>query len=464
MYDTLIYKDAQGKFQPGVAESWSISKDELTWTFKIRKGIKFHNGDDLTAADVKFTLDRLTDPKTIHVVAGDVAAEIKSIDVVDTYTVAVNTKRPFGWFDLEFSDLMDYGIVPKNYFEKVGVDYFREHPIGSGPFKFVSRKKSENIKYEAIDSHWRQTSYYKDLEIRVVPEDSTRLAMLRQGQADIIDVPLSFKKEAQAANVRLITVPDMVTTQINFPVYVNPEKDPGYNANWPLMKKEVRMALNLAVNKDEIIKQVLAGEGRPQQLTVAMPTDLGWNPRWQPYPYDPQRAKELLAQAGYPNGFELKLLLVKRPGIPDLPTMGEAVANYWEKIGIRVKMEPADYSARVRADIRDRKMAYTFTHSNGPHMIHNLWWMQYAPSYTYTFLDGYPEMIPIMERARQATDPKVREEYLWAAGNIIMDNYMAVPLAWVNAVFAVSSKVGDWPLTANNGGPINYNFITPPGY
>ena len=211
MYDSLVGFDLQkGGVGPGVAESWELAEDGLTWTFHLRPGQKFHNGDPLTAQDVKFSLQRQMAPNSLAAAAATMRRTIKSIDVVDDLTVQINTNTPQIGLPPSLSRAVapEGAVMPKDYIEKVGEEEFRRKPIGSGPWRFVRSVPGDRIEFEAVDyPHWRGTPHFKNLQILLVPEESTRIAMVRTGEAAIASIGPDTMLSASRGGLEVLSVP-----------------------------------------------------------------------------------------------------------------------------------------------------------------------------------------------------------------------------------------------------------------
>src|SRR6185312_15725638 len=207
MYDSLIgFNFEKGGIGPGVAERWELSPDGLTWTFYIRPGQTFHNGDKLTAHDVKFSLERQMGPGSLASAAASMRRTIKSIEVIDDLTVKVNTNTPQLGMPAGLSRAVapEGAIMPKAYIEKVGEEEFRKKPIGSGPWKFVRNVPGDRIEFTAVANHWRGTPSFKDLHVLLVPEESTRVAMVRTGEAAIASIGPETMMGAARAGLEVV--------------------------------------------------------------------------------------------------------------------------------------------------------------------------------------------------------------------------------------------------------------------
>jgi peptide/nickel transport system substrate-binding protein len=348
VWDSLVGFDLEkGGIGPGVAERWERAADGKSWTFYLRKGLKFHNGDPLTGHDVKFSLERKMSPESIASGAAALRRAIDKIDVVDDHTVRVHTKGIIPHFAASLSRavFMEGTVMPKKYIEAVGVKGFREKPIGSGPWKFVRSVPGDRIEYEAVTTpHWRGTPQFKRLVLLLVPEQSTRLAMVRTGEASIASIGPDAIKEAQAGGMKIVSVPGTMQAVYQFWGLYRPEVKSS-----PLNDVRVREALSLAIDRQQIIDHVMGKQARwPMPFAVFRYSSDVEIARWEDWSksalrYDPARAKKLLADAGHPNGFRMTFWNTALPGTPFMVQIGEAVAGFWEKIGVKVEMKTVEW-------------------------------------------------------------------------------------------------------------------------
>ncbi|HYX00830.1 MAG TPA: ABC transporter substrate-binding protein [Reyranella sp.] len=350
MYDALVgFNLAKGGIGPGVAERWELSPDGLAWTFHIRPGQTFHNGDKLTAHDVKFSLERQMSPNSLASAAASMRRIIKNIEVVDDVTVKVHTAGPQIGLPASLSRAVapEGAIMPKAYIEKVGEEEFRKKPIGSGPWKFVRNVPGDRIEFTAVDTpHWRGRPHFKDLQVLLVPEESTRVAMVRTGEAAIASIGPETMLGAARAGLEILSVPGTMQAIFQFWGTWKPElKDS------PLAKPRVRQALSLAVDRKQVIEHVMNGKARlPYPFATFGYTDYYSADRWEKwaadaYRYDPALAKKILAEEGYPKGFELKFANTALPGTQYMVDIGTAIADMWTKIGVKVTLKHYEWGA-----------------------------------------------------------------------------------------------------------------------
>ncbi|NKC12107.1 MAG: hypothetical protein GKR94_07855 [Gammaproteobacteria bacterium] len=350
VFDALVgYNYQQGGIGPGVAERWVLGDDGQSWTFHLQKGLKWHNGDALTAHDVKFSLERTMSEDSLASRARSLRRNVNSIEVIDDLTVKVNTNGVQVHFPATLSRAVfqEGQLMPKQYIESVGVEEFRKNPVGSGPWKFAQSVPGDYVEYDAVEhNHWRGKPNFEKLRIHLVPEESTRVAMVRTGEAAIAAISPESIEEAKAAGLKVVSVPATMQAIYQFwGAWRENQKDN------PIADVRVREALSLAIDRKAIIEHVMYGEARwPMPFaTFQYSSDMDIA-RWQGWSkealrYDPKRAKELLAEAGYPNGFELKFANTALPGTPYMTQIGVTVADFWTKIGVDVKLRNYEWGA-----------------------------------------------------------------------------------------------------------------------
>src|SRR3989454_4111734 len=361
MYENLLTRDPKtGELSPLLGERWKVADGGRTWASYLRKGVQFHGGrGELTAEDVKFTFATLAREGSANSLAPEFRL-IKSMEIEDPYTITVRFEKPF----VVFGNKVNQGlfasvafIQSKRHVGSAKDDGAERQPVATGPWKFVEHVRGDRIVYEAVENHWRATPHFKRLVFLQVPGPATRMALLRAGSADVIESGGEYVDELKKVGMRTLTMPNTAAIWVilggQWPT--RPSYDP--KVPWALPDAErarkVRLALNLAVDKKAIFQQVLGGAGTAVGTVNYYPTD-PWisESLLKPIPYDPARARTLLAEAGYPSGFEVTMNLTAWPGRGYLPDVGEAVATYWEKIGLKVKRRAVDragFSAGFRA-------------------------------------------------------------------------------------------------------------------
>jgi peptide/nickel transport system substrate-binding protein len=337
LHDALVKPMPGNLNAPCLAESWSMSKDGRTWEFVIRKGARFHNGDPVTAEDVKFSFERYK-----GAAATLFKDRVREVQVVDATHVRFQLKEPWPDF-MTFYGTSASGaayVVPKKYVEKVGEDAYRKAPVGAGPYKFVSFQPGVELVLEAFDGYWRKTPSVKRLVLRSIPDESTRAAALKRGE---VDVAYYFNGPI-ADDIRRTPGLTLSPTRTNGVLWVMfPEQ---WTPGSPWMDKRVRLAASLAIDRQAINEAESLGFSGPTGNIVprhqefALPVD--------PDPYDPKRAKALLAEAGYPNGFDAG----EFTPYPPYTSMGEAIANYLAAVGIKTRVRTMERAAFLTACAR----------------------------------------------------------------------------------------------------------------
>ena len=326
IFDPLVWFDENGKATANLATSWSAI-DDLTWEFKLRDDVKWHDGTPFTAQDVKFTMDRILNPDT-KARSSVYFKHIASTEVVDDHTVRFKTNEPYGYM----AEMMVlFRPVSKAYWEQAGNDGFLTKPIGTGPYKFVEWVKDDHVTLEANEDYWGGEPALKKVTFKDVPDGSTRVAMLMSGEADLItNVP-----------------PNVFPLLSKNPNYTVTQGQGGRNAFVgmnsfapPYNDVRVRQALNYAVDWDKIIKTVMAGYASRVPSFGSQIAD-GYDPALPPYPYDPEKAKQLLAEAGYPDGFETEFIGPVGWFLND-KQVAQAVAGYLEAVGVKSKLSLTD--------------------------------------------------------------------------------------------------------------------------
>jgi peptide/nickel transport system substrate-binding protein len=321
---------------PAVAKSWKIAPDWSYVDFDIKPGIKFHNGDPLTAEDVKFSFETHMRPELRMVLGFAYRSRIKDIEVLGPYKVRFNLKMPAP--DLWKRLWWNGAIMPKKYRETVGDAGFADKPIGSGPFKWVDYKQDQYYTLEAVPNHHRKTPEFKTLKIIMVQDDSTRMAMLKAGEADIIVLAGAHIPQVKAdSNLKLMQTKHIIGQTLAYADLPFPEEKS------PFLDIRVREAASLAIDRKGICDKVLFGGAEPYGEVIS-PYSLGWDQTIKPDPYNPERAKKLLAEAGYPNGFQTII-----NAMPAYKVWIEAIAANLANVGIKADIKIIEGAAWLAA-------------------------------------------------------------------------------------------------------------------
>lgn len=337
IYDTLVHRDATLSLKPGLALSWR-AVDPTTWEFKLRKGVKFHDSEPFNAEAVKFSFDRMLDPATHWPGAGDLRL-IKAVTVVDDYTVRFTTSQP--WPELP-RFLGYYGmIVPPGYLKQGGDDALVRHPVGTGPYRFVNWVKDDHVELEANPDYWGGRPSIGRVTIRVIPTDAARVAELLAGSVQLANLlpPELFSAVRTSSKLKLVVGKSL---SVFFVIYnlVNIPKDR------PLADPRVRQALNYAIDRKAIVASVMHNVGAPV-ATFCTQVMEGCDPSIPPFGYDPNKARALLREAGYPNGFDFSISGTSGtyPGDRDIVL---AVAEQLNRIGVRTKVDVTEIGVQLR--------------------------------------------------------------------------------------------------------------------
>ncbi len=329
LHDALVKPMPGNPQAPSLAESWTASKDGLTYEFVLRKGARFHNGDPVTAEDVKFSFERYRGTS-----ARVLKDRVEAVETLDSGRVRFRMKQPWPDFLTFYSSATGAGwIVPKKYVEKIGDDGYKKSPIGAGPYRFVSSTPGVEVVLEAFDQYWRKTPNVKRLVFKVIPDESTRLAALKRGEADIAYSIRGALAEELRRTPGLTLNPAVI--QAPFWLYFADQWDP----KSPWHDKRVRLAANYAIDRKAINQAETLGFSKITWSIIPSTFDFFWQP--PAYPYDPARAKQLLAEAGHPNGFDGGEYFCDTA----YANLGEAAANYLQAVGIRVRLRPLERAA-----------------------------------------------------------------------------------------------------------------------
>jgi peptide/nickel transport system substrate-binding protein len=459
LYDALVgFNLEQGGIGPGVAESWEISEDGLSWTFRLREGQTFHNGDPVTAEDVEFSIERIRSEESVTAQSAALRRLITGIEVIDDLTIRFETAGIQVYFPTLFSRAIfhDGTIMPKKYIEEVGVEEFRRNPVGSGPWKFVRSVPGDFVEYEAVDGHWRGSPNFERLIIMQVPEESTRMAMVRTGEVAIASISPEAIREVRGAGLKLVSVPATMQAIYQFwGVHRDQVKDS------PLRDVRVREALSLAIDRQQIIDHVMDGEAQWPMPFAAFGYSLDMDvEHWQQWSkeafrYDPDRAKELLAEAGYPDGFKVSFANTYLPGTPYMIDIGLTVADFWSRIGVEAEVQHYEWGAFRPLQFEDQPQLTgraSMYRTAGRPVVTTRYHVAYHPEGVHRIIgtaDNCDEICreyaEVHEAVEKERDDHKRAELTDRLVEIAASTWMAVPLIEGMGYWAVNpDKVGQF--------------------
>lgn len=424
IHDALVRPYPGQKMGPSVAESWTESEDGLTYEFKLRPNLKFHNGDPLTTEDVKFSFDRYSGAaaKTLH-------EHVKQVEIVDPRVVRFHMDAPWPDFMTFFGTTASgAGIVlPKKYLTEVGDDGFKKHPIGVGPYKFVSTKPGIEVVLEAFTDYWRRVPNVKTLVMRSVPEATTRALMVQTGEADIgiaLDGPDA--EGLQKHGVKIVSSKHASIFWIEFPKQWDPKS--------PWHDERLRQAVNYALDRKGINHAACLDFCPPAGVIV--PRVMEFALQVEPPPYDPAKAKQLLADAGYPNGFDAGDFAA----IPGFPTVAEAVVNDLNAVGIRVRLRQME-RATFYANWLEKKLPAIYmvasgNSGNAASRVESFIWSKGAYAN-----GGYPDIDELFLRQASERDATKREAMLDKIQQLTIDRVMFAPIMDLRTLNGIGPRV-----------------------
>jgi peptide/nickel transport system substrate-binding protein len=427
LHDALL-KPMPGKsLAPSLAEWWSVSPDGLVYEFVLRKGVRFHNGDPVTSEDAKFSFERYR-----GVSAKPLKDRVASIETPDPGRLRFRLKQPWPDFLTIYATPATGAnwIVPKKYVERVGEDGFKKAPVGAGPYRFVSSTPGIELVLEAVDGYWRKPPAVKRLVFKSVPDASTRLAMLKKGDADVAYL-LAGALGEEVQRTPGLTLRPTPFTSTHWIVFAD-QWDPSS----PWHDRRVRLAATSAVDRQAINQAESLAFSRITGSIIPTSFEFYWQP--PVIPFDVARARQLLAEAGYPKGFEAGDLWC------DTSVCGyaETVLNYLQAVGIRTRLRPLERAAFLTA-MREKKLkglAFTISgiHGNAATRIE-----AFAASGGVNALGGYADIDGLFREQATELDPKKREAILHRVQQLIHDKVMFLPIWQLAALTGYGPRVAE---------------------
>jgi peptide/nickel transport system substrate-binding protein len=432
IHDALVRPLPGHKMAPSLAESWTESPDGKTYEFKIRRGVKFHNGDPVTSDDVRFSFERYQGAG-----AKELKARVRQLETPDPLTVRFHLKEPWPDFMTFYGTTATAAgiVLPRKYVEQVGPDGFRQRPLGAGPFKFVSQRQGVDVTLEANPDHWRHAPHIKKLVLKGVPDSTTRLTMLKSGQTDyalFLDGPEgeSVKRDPR------YTLVDTRHASI-FWIEFAEQWDP--KSMWH--DKRLRQAVSFALDRKVINEAACLGFCPPAGVIVPRVMDFAL--QVPPPPYDPARAKQLLAEAGYPQGLDAGDFAA----IPGFPTVADAALNNLNAVGIRMRMRPMEraafYAAWKDKQLRGLFMTAVGNSGNAATRVEAFIYSKGAWAY-----GGYPDIDELFVQQARERNAAKREAILHKIQQLTVDRVMFAPIMDLRGLIGVGPRVADHAMHA----------------
>src|SRR6266480_1886367 len=437
LHDALVKPMPGNLNSPSLAESWTVSKDGRTWEFVLRKGPRFHNGDPVTAEDVKFSFERYRGA------ASSILKErVREVQVVDPGRVRFQLKEPWPDF-MTFYGTSASGaawIVPKKYVEKVGDDGFKKAPIGAGPYKFVSFNPGVELTVEAFEGYWRKVPSIRRIVIKSIPDESTRLAALKRGEVDgIYWITGELAEDLQRSPGLTLAVGHTASQWLYFPEQWDPKS--------PWHDLRVRQAANLGLDRSNINQAIQLGHALLHD-NAFVPAHFEFYRKAPPPPFDPAKAKQLLAEAGHPNGFDAGPLYCDAA----FSNIGEAMANSLGEVGIRANLRPVERAAFYKS-FSEKKyngliMGGSAAFGNAATRLEAF--AVKGGAYAY---GSYPDIDALFQQQAGELDHAKREALLFQIQQLVQEKVIAAPLWQLAALSGVGPRIGEAMIGAIAGDP-----------
>lgn len=433
IFEGLVDRDLDLELNPGLAESWEY-KDDLTLQFKLREGVTFHNGEPFNADAVKFTFDRLLGEEGAKGPQQSNYTSIDSVEVVNDFEVIFHLNSPD---PVLLTKLSSYGavIVPPKYIQENTDEFFNDNPVGTGPFKMVDYKRDQYAKLEKFDGYWKEGLPKLDgVTFRFIPEASTRLAELQTGKVDVSKrIEISQAKTVKDA-------PYIELKEVGTPTVYSLRFDTGQGI---VDDKLVRQALNYAVDKDAIIEEILEGYGKPIS-TYQSELSFGDNPDLKPYPYDPEKAKELLAEAGVAEGTELELFVPGNDG--NFKEISQIISFYFEEVGIKLKINSADATTLTSELIPGGKAGHMYRQGWGGWTLDfdNTAYLMYSEGEHWNPSFKDPKVEELLKAERSTVDQDERQDIFMELTEVLYDLAPEINLYQEVGLYGVNERLVDF--------------------
>lgn len=410
VYDGLVWRDSNGELVPALAESWEFL-EPTKLQMNLRQGVKFHNGDEFTADDVLFSFNRLLDADNPVPLSSYVQGSIESVEKVDDYTVIITTPAPRALLVAEVARIV---ILSEDAVQAAGESYGQE-PVGTGPFKFVQWDKNEKVVFEAFDEHWRGRPSVDRVVFRIIPDDFARYAALLAGEVDVISnlPPERIAEVEEDPNVKVGAVHSVRNIFVGMNTWEPPFDD-----------VRVRQAMNHAVDVQLIVDTIFDGHAYPNG-SACNQVLTGYDPNFQGYEYDPEKAKALLAEAGYPDGFEVTFWGPNGKYLKDKEVQ-EAIGAQLSEIGVTVRHEMPEWAEYWGNYSEGNLDGLMFLGTGNPLIDCDMTMTYRFYSKTAGQFFNSPELDALIEAEQQEVDPEARQEIF-----VEIQQYLKDQAAWI---------------------------------
>ncbi|MDD2495478.1 MAG: ABC transporter substrate-binding protein [Tissierellia bacterium] len=411
IFDRLIRQEADGTLTPGLAENWELSEDGKSITFKIRKDVKFHNGETMTADDVVFSLNRAIQSKYLQ----EYVSMMEEAEKIDDETVTLTTKYAYG--------PIEYCVAKIDIVNKAAVEAdpegFGRQPIGTGAYKFIELKSGDKIIAERFDDYYRGKAPIKNLVFKIITDSSTAVVALENGEVDLLSQPALADRQNLINNDKVL----YYETELNGNNYIAFNNTEGMFNN-----QKLREAISYAIDKESMLLGAIEGAGVAVDNAIPR-VSFGYSDKVKGNPYDPEKAKQLLAEAGYPDGFSIKLKTMDSATYYK-PT--EVLQDQLAQIGITAeieKMERGAYLSDVYSnaiyDMTVMSMVYEITDADAIYAFFHSDMIENGQNF---FRVNNPELDKLLDAGRSSTDEAKRKEIYEKVGQLLNDEVVLIPL------------------------------------
>ena len=433
IYNNLVRFDSKLKIIPDLATEWKQADDGVTWTFKLRKNVVFHDGTNFDAEAVKYNINRILDYKTGSS-RRSVLDIIKSVEVADAYAVKIVTRYPRESFLYQLAHPVA-GMVSPTAAEKYGVEKLGLNPVGTGAFKFVKWLPDEKLEFAAFDKYYEGVPKVSSLTFKIVPEDSSRVMLLESGQVDVaVRLPVNdVARLKRNQNIAMTTTPTIMTMYIALNNQKAPFNDP-----------QVRLALNHAVNRNALVNELVSGSAVVAD-SVVPPGVRGYS-NIGAYAYDPHMAKQLLNQAGYPDGFEFTLWTTEGRYLMD-KQVAKAIQAQMQAVGVQMNIRTWEFQA-LMSEVKKGQfdavlLGWSASTADADQALYPVFESSQFPPMANRAFYKNNEVDELLSNAKTEPDQLKRDEIYKQVQQIVMDDAPWIPLFYPIQTVAYRANISD---------------------